>query len=124
MELEEAPEARGVVTNRELAAFDPCRDGTAENLLKKIGIPAADQPLDSALNTLFARPLVPPSLILKMKPITSVSAFVLLQIAVLPCFARSGRRSNPPALENISLPSTFNGVNTSLCVFFPFLRVV
>ncbi|KAM0800925.1 hypothetical protein BDR22DRAFT_221326 [Usnea florida] len=54
-----------------------------------------------------------------MKTITSFSAFILLQIAVLPCFARSGRRSNPPALDNISLPNTFNGVNTSLCVMFP-----
>ena len=77
------------------------------------------QPLDSAFNTLFAPPFLSQSLTLKMKSVTSVSAFVLLQIAVLPCFAYSGRRSNPPALENISLPSTFNGVNSSLCVVFP-----
>ena len=102
-----------------MGSFNPCRDGIAENLSKKDGIPAADQPLDSAFNTLSARPLLPPVLTLRMKPITSVSAFILLQIVVLPCFAKSGRRSNPPALENISLPSTFNGVNTSLCVMSP-----
>lgn len=116
MELEEAPEARGVFTNRErvLGSFNPCRDGIAENLFKTIGGPAADQSLGSAFNTLSARPLLLPSLTLNMKPITSISAFILLQIAVLPCFAKSGRRSNPPALDNISLPSTFPGVNTSL----------
>ena len=113
--------ARGARCSYEsrMGSFDPCWDAIAENLLKKNGIPAADQPLDSAFNTVFARPLLPPFPTLRMKPITSVSAFILLQIAVLPCCAKSGRRSNPPALENISLPSTFNGVNTSLCVMLP-----
>ena len=102
-----------------MGSFSLCRDGIAENLLKKYGIPAADHPLDIPFNTQFAPPFLSPSLTLKMKTITSVSAFILLQIAV-PCFARSGRRSNPPALENVSLLSTFNGVNNPLCVFFPF----
>ena len=55
-------------------------------------------------------------LTVNMKNIKSLSALLVLQLAVLPCFARSGRRANPPALEDLSLPGNFNGLNGSVYV--------
>lgn len=49
-----------------------------------------------------------------MKNIKSPSAFIVLQLAVLPCFARSGRRANSPVLENVPSLSSLNSLNGSL----------
>lgn len=48
-----------------------------------------------------------------MKNLMSFSAFMLLQLALLPCFARSDRRSNTPALGNSPPLSSFNSLNAS-----------
>ena len=47
----------------------------------------------------------------------STFILLLLQLGVLPCSARSGRRSSSPTLENSPSLSAFNGLNGSLCVF-------
>ena len=102
--------ARGAVYDEsQMDGLDINRPGTLKKLLKGVG---------SLLHVIIFGFRIQHSVIacLKMKNIKSVSAFVLLQLAVLPCFARSARRSNSPTLENSPSLSGFSSLNSSLCV--------
>ena len=94
----------------QMGSLDVDQDGISEKLSKSAILVATKALPNCAFSTRSF-------LTLDMKRIKSLSAFVLLlQLAVLPCYAQSGRRSNSPALESIPSLGSFNGLNGSLCV--------